>query len=359
MGNVVNMRPQEDNKTPKSGRIAELLEQLHREFAVKHLSRSTEKSYTDYVRDFITWKQRTRSQDIGEDAIREYLTHLAVDRHVAASTQNVALNALLFFYGRVLHQEVGRIDAVRAKKPKHLPVVLTREEVAAVLDQMTGTPRLVCSLLYGAGLRVEVDCLTLRVKDIDFGQRQIFIHESKGNKSRSVPLPERLIEPLRLHLEEVKRLHDRDLADGWGAVDLPGALGKKYPSAPRDWAWQWVFPASSRYVEKDTGRQARWHLHETVIQKAVKAALRSAHIYKHAHPHTFRHAFATHLLEDGVSIREVQELLGHEKLETTMVYTHVMRKASAIRSPFDRLLDAITPNACPHCGCIIEGGSGE
>ena len=222
MGTVANIKPdnqiQPHNETPKGGRIAHLLDELHREIRVRHLADSTEDSYTNYIKDFIRYKSARHSAETGEEAINEYLTHLAVDKHVAASTQNVALNALLFFYGQVLHQDVGKINATRAHKPKKLPTVFTREEVTALLQQMSGIHRLICGLMYGCGLRVEVDCLTLRIKDIDFGQRMVTLMQSKGDKSRSLKLPETLVEPLQRHVQEVKRIHDRDLAEGWGVV---------------------------------------------------------------------------------------------------------------------------------------------
>jgi integron integrase len=324
-------------KSSHADQIRSILKKLNDEITVQHLAMSTRRSYTNYVKEYIYRRERIRATTKGEEAIREYLTYLAVEKRVSASTQNVALNALLFLYKHVLKVDVGLIDAPRAHSHRKLPAVFTREEVTAILGKLHGVYHLICSLLYGCGLRVKVDCLTLRGKDIDFGQRLIILRNSKGGKSRSLALPEKLVEPLRLHLEEVKKTHERDLAEGWGSVVLPDALDRKYPSASKSWAWHWVFPATSRYEIEETKIQRRHHLHETAVQKAVKTAMREARIYKHAGPHAFRHSYATHLLEDGVNIRTIQELLGHERLETTMIYTHVARLGSNIPSPLDKL----------------------
>jgi integron integrase len=261
---------------------------------------------------------------------------LAVKEHVAASTQNQALSALLFLYNEVLKQELENFDdIVWAKKPKRLPVVLTRDEVQAVLRQLSGTNWIMASLLYGAGLRL-LECLRLRVKDIDFGYRQILVRDGKGEKDRVTMLPHRVEEPLRQHLEEVRRLHQQDVQAGFGTVYLPYALAKKYPQAHREWAWQYVFPAPSHSVDPRGGIKQRHHLDEQILQRAVKAAVRKAGIAKHATCHTLRHSFATHLLEAGYDIRTVQELLGHTDLNTTMIYTHVLNKGGmGVRSPAD------------------------
>lgn len=314
-----------------------LLDTLRKVIALKHYSKATERAYCGYVSEYIDFRLKRQSKEEGAKAIEEYLTHLAVDKKVAASTQNVAFNALLFFYRRVLGQEPGEINASRAKKPQRLPVVCTREEVQAILDQLKGDVWLVCALLYGCGLRNEVDCLQLRIKDIDFGQNTVTVRESKGGSARVLNLPTFMADRLKRHIQKVKTIHEQDLRDGWGVVDLPGALARKYPNANREFGWQFLFPAQSRCKNEDTGQQGRPHIHETVIQKAVKAARISARIYKHVTPHTFRHSYATHLLEDGETIRTVQELLGHKSVTTTMIYTHVMQKKSAVKSPLDRM----------------------
>jgi integron integrase len=241
-------------------------------------------------------------------------------------------------YQEVLGINLGKIDALRAKRSKRLPVVMTRDEVAGVLDHLRGDYWLICAIMYGAGLRHKVEALQLRVQDIDFGQMQIVVREGKGNKDRVVPLPCMIVDRLKRRLQRVKEIHEQDLRDGFGAAPLPGALSRKYPRAPFEWGWQYVFPATSRWVNRRTGEQGRHHLHETAVQKAVATATRKAGIVKHVTPHTFRHSFATHLLEGGENIRTVQSLLGHKKLETTMVYTHVMKQPNAVRSPLDRLL---------------------
>lgn len=320
-----------EQKQPK------LLDRVREKCLVLRRSKSTADSYCLYIREFILFHGKRHPQEMAEKEVEQYLTFLAARKKVSASTQNVAFNALLFLYSEVLGIHLGKIDALRAKRPKRLPVVLTVEEVAAVLDHLRGVYWLVCALMYGAGLRHQIEALQLRVKDIDFGQRQIIVRQGKGNKDRVVPLPESVVDRLKRHLQQVKETHDRDLADGWGDAPLPDNLAKKYPNAPYQWGWQYVFPATSRWVNTRTGESGRHHLHETAVQKAVAAAARKARIVKHVTPHTFRHSFATHLLEAGENIRTVQELLGHKSLETTMIYTHVMKQPNAVRSPMDRL----------------------
>src|SRR5262245_35181939 len=275
---------------------------------------------------------------MGGPEVTRFLTSLAVDSHVASSTQNQTLNALLFLYRVVLEQELPWLDeVVRAKRPQRLPVVLTRDEVSAVVGRLDGVPRLMALLLYGAGLRL-LECAELRVKDVDFARNQIVVRGGKGAKDRVTVLPAVVRARLLRHLDATRRQHQEDLRRGAGWVELPMALARKYPNAGREWAWQWLFPATRMYVDRVTGQRRRHHLHESVVQRAVKRALRQAGIAKHASCHTFRHSFATHLLETGHDIRTVQELLGHRDVSTTMIYTHVLNCGPAgIQSPADRL----------------------
>ena len=314
-----------------------LLDQVRSVIRVRHYSRRTEEAYTYWIRQFILFHNKRHPIEMGAAEIENYLTWLAEKRNVAAATQNQALNAIFFLYRDVLQIEISRLEGVtRAKKPKRLPVVLTRAEVRSILASMRGTPALVTGLLYGAGLRL-LDGLRLRVQDIDFAAGELLIRDGKGGKDRRTMLPQVLVPDLQRHLEQVRQQHVNDLAQGFGSVWLSHALARKYPNAGRDWRWQYVFPAAIRYhdVQKDVWR--RHHLDESVIQKAVKAAAQRAGIMKKVGPHTFRHSFATHLLEDGYDIRTVQELLGHNDVKTTMIYTHVLnRGGQGVRSPLDR-----------------------
>lgn len=331
-----------DNKTGKSRhnpRVQAVLDKMAAEFAVKHFRRSTCRSYRNYAIEYMYYRLGKKDQLTDEAAVKDYLTWLAVEKKVSKSTQNVAFNALRFLYLVVLERRLGEIDAVRAKQPRRIPTVFSREEVAAFLSKSSGVYEIIFELLYGCGLRIEVDCLTLRIKDIDFGQNMIVLRDSKGGKSRSLRIPERTVPKLKAHIETVKKIHDRDLALGFGAVELPDALARKYPSAARSWAWQWAFPATTRYeiVLNGVKNERRHHLHESAVQKVFKAAMLRAKIYKHAGPHTLRHSYATHLIESGENIRTIQEQLGHASLETTMIYTHCMRPGSNVRSPLDTL----------------------
>jgi integron integrase len=277
-------------------------------------------------------------QEMGNLEVVAFLTDLAVRGRVAASTQNQALAAIQFLYGSVLGIQIEGLEAtVRAPRPHTLPVVLGRDEVRAVLAKLPEVHRLVATLLYGGGLRL-LEALRLRVKDVDFGRRQLVVRQGKGNRDRGAPLPRVAEAPLRRHLERVARLHREDIARGLWGPPLPGGLERKYPNAPREWAWQWVFPATRIGVDPESRRRFRHHLHESAVQRAVKQAVKAAGIAKRATCHTFRHSFATHLLEDGSDVRTVQELLGHRELRTTMIYTHVLQNGPlGVRSPADKL----------------------
>lgn len=319
-----------------TSRTPRLLDQIRAAVRMRHYSPSTEHSYVQWVRRFVLFCDKRHPRELGARDIERFLTHLAVDRRVAASTQNQALNALVFLYREVLRLDAPILgDIVRARRPRRLPVVLTATEVRALLAQLHGVPWLVAALLYGSGLRL-LECLTLRIKDLDFGGGEIRVRDGKGRRDRVVPLPAKLGDPLRTHLDRVRTIHGEDLRAGFGAVALPDALDRKYPSAPREWRWQWVFPATSRYRDPRAPTERRHHLHETAVQRAVRAAAINAGIAKPATCHALRHSFATHLLAQGYDIRTVQELLGHQSVRTTMIYTHVMnRGALGVRSPLD------------------------
>ncbi|MDA8114139.1 MAG: integron integrase [Acidithiobacillus sp.] len=331
-----NNRNAADNETLKRPSVVVWLSDLEKEFALHHSKKSTRKAYRCWAVDFICWKYRTHCMDVSETAIRKYLTYLAEVRHVSASTQNQAFNALLFFYRNVLKTEPGKIDAARAKRSQHLYVILSREEVRGIITASTGVYRLINSLMYGCGLRVEVDCLEIRVKDVDLDRGKLDIRESKHGTARVLDIPQMLIEPLREQIAEAKRIHDADLAEGFGCVELPDALARKYRSASKEFGWQFLFPAQSRWSAED-GSQGRPHIHVTAVQEAFQIARRKAHVLKHATPHCMRHSFATHMLEDGLDIRQLQRMLGHRNVKTTETYTQFTRSVG-IRSPLDRLL---------------------
>jgi integron integrase len=321
-----------------AGSAPRLLERVRLAVRLRHYSRSTEHAYVQWVRRFVLFHGRRHPRELGAAEIERFLTHLAVEKRVAAATQNQALNAIVFLYREVLAMDAPVLsEIVRARKPRRLPVVLTREEVIAVLGQLHGAPWLVASLLYGSGLRL-LECLTLRVKDLDFAALEVRVRDGKGRRDRVVPLPAKLVQPLRTHLERARTIHRGDLRAGFGAVRLPGALARKKPGAARDWGWQWVFPASGRYRDAQDATERRHHLHETAVQRAVRDAVRNAGLAKPATCHTLRHSFATHLLYGGYDIRTVQELLGHQSVRTTMIYTHVLNRGGlGVRSPLDAL----------------------
>jgi len=315
-----------------------LLDRLREEVRKRHYSDRTEDAYADWVVRFLRFSGSRDPGEMGKEEIERFLSHLAVDRDVAASTQNQAFSALLFLYRDVLGIRLDWLDGiVRAKRPKLLPVVLTRDEVAEVLKHMSGVNLIAAMLLYGAGLRL-LECLALRIKDIDFGYRQISVRQGKGNKDRVTVLPAAVEPRLKLHIEDVRVLFEKDLKEGGGYVKLPKALKRKYENADCAWGWQWIFPAQRHYTDPETGLRYRHHLDETVLQRAVKEASTRAETRKHVTCHTFRHSFATHLLEDGYDIRTIQELLGHRDVSTTMIYTHVLNRGGrCVRSPMDIL----------------------
>jgi len=323
-----------------ASRPPRLLDQVRLALRERHYSRNTEDAYVAWIRRFILFHGKRHPRDMGEAEAGAFLSHLAVVARVSASTQNQALAAILFLYRHVLRCDLPWLsDVVRARRSERLPVVLTRAEVSAVLRELRGTVRLMACLLYGAGLR-EIECCRLRVKDVEFARHRIVVRAGKGDKDRVTVLPATLGVDLARHLDVVARQHRADLAQGAGWVELPMALGRKYPNAGREWAWQWVFPATRHYVDRATGERRRHHLHETVLQRGVTQAIRRAGIHKAASCHTLRHSFATHLLEDGYDIRTIQELLGHRDVSTTMIYTHVLdRGPGGVRSPADRLLE--------------------
>jgi len=306
--------------------------------AARHYSGRTKESYEKWLHRFLeTYPDRKPRTFCGAD-INAFLSRLAVDKNVSASTQNQALAALLFLYRNVLKIAVNDIgEVIRAKKPQRLPVVMSRQEVRAVLSELESDKLLAASLMYGTGLRL-MECLELRVQDIDFSRNEILVRNGKGAKDRVTMLPGTLREELRRQLQEVRKIHDRDLAEGWGRVPVPGALDKKYPNAASDWSWQWVFPQERRWVNESTGEQGRYHMDPSIMQRVVHEAVLKAGIVKRASCHTFRHSFATHLLESGYDIRTVQELLGHSDVKTTMIYTHVLNRGpGGVKSPADEL----------------------
>jgi integron integrase len=323
--------------------IPAVLAEVSRLIRLKHYSYSTERAYLQWVGRFLIHTAETEKKQVdavtAED-LRSFLSHLALNEHVSASTQNQAFNAILFLFRNVLNKTVDALETtVRAKRGPKLPVVLTVAEVKQLFEHMSGMTRLQAELLYGAGLRL-MELARLRVKDIDFGANMIFVRSGKGDKDRSTMLPSAVQEKLTEHLKRVKTLHDRDLAAGHGTVYLPDALDRKYPKASKEWGWQYVFPSATLSVDPRSGVVRRHHISDTAIQSAVKNAVRKAGIVKHATVHTLRHSFATHLLMKGVNIREVQDLLGHSHVETTMIYTHVIRDMSnAPQSPLDALYE--------------------
>ena len=327
-----------DVEIPRDERKYSLLGMVRRQVRLKRMSPRTEEAYVGWIRRYVVFHGKRHPSNLGERDIASFLTHLAVQRRVSASTQNQALASILFLYGQVLHLPVGRVaEIVRAKKPARLPSVLTRDEVRLVLREMRGATRLVALMLYGGGLRL-MEGLHLRVHDLDFEREVMTIRGGKGDRDRVSVMPKSATSELRVHLSLVRQQHALDLRAGHGCVELPGSLDRKIPSAPRAWEWQWVFPASRLYVDRATGEMRRHHLHETVVQRAVVEAARRAGLARRVTCHTFRHSFATHLLEGGYDIRTIQELLGHRDVRTTMIYTHVLNRGGrVVNSPADTL----------------------
>ena len=321
-----------------SGRPPRLLDQVADAATARHLSLNTRKAYVRWIRRFVIFHGRRHPRDLGVAEVNAFLTHLAVEGHVSASTQNQALSALLFLYGNVLQRPLGMLEGVvRANRPKRLPVVLTPEEVGLVLAGLEGVPLIVALLLYGGGMRL-MEALRLRVKDIDFERNEVMIREAKGNKDRVTVLPGRAREMLKRHLEHNQTHHANELREGRGWVRVPHALERKYPGVGQSWAWQWAFPAKGHYLDRELRRLFQHHYHESLMQKAMRAAVAAAGIAKPAGCHTLRHSCATHLLLRGSDIRTVQELLGHNDVKTTMIYTHVLsRGGHGVRSPLDDL----------------------
>ena len=330
-------RPETRQSVQVSASPPRLLDHVRACLYARHYSKRTIRAYAGWIRRFIIFHGRRHPDEMGGAEVGAFLSHLATEGKVSSSTQNQALAALLFLYQQVLGRELEWLgDLVHAKRPKQVPVVLTRGEARDLLARLQGTVWLVCALLYGGGLRL-LEALRLRVKDIDFERREIIVRRGKGAKDRRTVLPGALVDPLRNHLATVKQMHEADRVAGGGRVVVPDALERKYPSAPSEWSWQWVFPATRIYTDQDSGEVRRHHLHETVIQRAVRQAATAAGITKPATPHTMRHSFATHLLEDGYDIRTIQELLGHQDVSTTMIYTHVLNRGGrGVRSPLDR-----------------------
>lgn len=314
-----------------------LLDQVRDRIRVKHYSIRTETQYVQWIKRFILFHGKKHPRDMGAPEVEAFLTHLAVEGHVAAATQNQALSALLFLYKEVLAIDLPWLkDVTRAKRPQRMPVVLTRDETRVVLDRMTGVYGLMARLLYGTGMRL-MECVRLRVKDVDFARREILIRDGKGAKDRVTMLPDSVVGALQDHLQQRRALFDDDRQKGKATVYMPDALARKYPNAPTEWGWQYIFPSGSYSTDPRSGAERRHHLDEKLLQRAMKRAVQASGLAKPATPHTLRHSFATHLLEAGYDIRTVQELLGHSDVSTTMIYTHVLNKGGrGVTSPLDR-----------------------
>ena len=315
-----------------------LLEQVRSAIRVRHYSYRTEQTYLLWIKRYILFHNKRHPLAMGEQEITAFLTHLAVDKHVAASTQNQALSALLFLYKDVLNQELDWLDnVVRARRPRHIPTVLTQKEIGLLLNTLKGVNALLARLMYGTGLRL-MEALRLRVQDVDFEYKQIIVRSGKGNKDRITMLPDSLSAPLREQIASAQRIHNMDLSEGYGETALPFALARKYPGAGKDFKWQFVFPSNNRSVDPLSGDIRRHHLHDKNLNRAIKEASRKVGIRKRVSSHTLRHSFATHLLEQGYDLRTIQELLGHKDVKTTMIYTHVLNRGGrGVKSPLDQM----------------------
>ena len=327
-----NQHQPDPKKTEKK-----LLDLYRDAIQLKQYSPRTAETYIQWVRDYILFHNKRHPKEMGVNEINQFITHLVVERHVAASTQNQAISAILFLYRHVLHIQLDEslTIAFRPQRAKSIPTVLSKEEVKQIIDRLQGINKLAAQIMYGSGLRI-MECLRLRIKDIDFANRQIVVRDGKGGNDRVTPLPNALIEALKRQMQTVKAIHDQDLAEGYGSVYLPYAIEHKSRNAHKEWEWQYLFPAPNRSADPQTKIIRRHHLDDSTVQKSVKHAAKLAKISKKVSPHTFRHSFATHLLQNGYDIRTVQELLGHKDVKTTMIYTHVLQRgANAVKSPLD------------------------
>lgn len=312
-----------------------LLDSVRIVLRTSHYSKRTEESYISWIKRFIIFNNKKHPAEMGKEEIQEFINNLVVNGNVSSSTQNQALQAILFLYKKVLNKEVGWLEEIKhATRIKHLPVVFSKNEVNRVFEQCEGVIKLIVALLYGGGLRLS-EVLNLRIKDIDFEYKLIIVRDGKGEKDRHTTLPNSIVQELKIHLNQVYLQHKKDLKKGKGETILPYALARKYPNAGKEFGWQYTFPADKFIKDKSTGLCYRYHIHESTIQRAVKEAIKKAGVIKQGSPHTFRHSFATHLLENGYDIRTIQELMGHKSVKTTMIYTHVLNKGIGVKSPLD------------------------
>ncbi len=329
-----NTPPIQDTSSPKGKK---LLDQYRDQIRIKQYSPRTEKTYIHWVREYILFHNKRHPKEMGIPEINQFITHLVVERKASASTQNQAVSGILFLYRYVLNIQLQGdiLEFIRPKKGKRVPTVLSKDEAKAIISKMTGPYKLMVQVMYGGGLRL-MECLRLRVKDIDFENHRIIVYDGKGGDDRVTMLPDSIIQPLKEQIQYVKALHQKDLNDGYGAVSMPYALDKKFPTANKELIWQYIFPASTLYTDPTTSITSRHHIHETALQRSIREAANAIKLQKRVTPHTFRHSFATHLLQAGYDIRTVQELLGHKDVKTTMIYTHVLQRgANAVKSPLD------------------------